>query len=345
MAVLMIRPDRTVHSANPAAENMLHQSARRMVGQSIVDLVRFEDDRIVSGLMEPDANFAAHNTQLFTGDRIGRRVDASLAPIGQHDGWQLLVLNDSGAGADLLDADHATDGFTIRGPEILAHEIKNPLAAIKGAAQLVERQADEKGRRLTELIRTEVDRIALLIDQMQSLTRQTSQPPAACNIHESITHACEILEAAHPGEISVVHEFDPSIPPILAVNESLVQIILNLLTNGMEACKDQPEPRLIVSTRFVSGVSLRLAHENRFVSLPVEVRISDNGPGIPDSLKEDVFSPFVTTKPSGQGLGLALVQKLVRDMNGRIVHDRDERRGLTNFKIFLPLAIERRNRS
>ena len=340
MAVIVIRPDRTIESANSATESLVQKSVRKMLGVPVLEVVRFDDPRIRRGLNESDSNLTARSTMLLL-DGIGQKsVDMMLTPIGSNDGWQLLIIIESGSGQNMLSGDAASDGFAIKGPDILAHEIKNPLAAIKGAAQLLERKLDDPNKRLTGLITGEVDRIALLIDQMQSLTRQTSLPLAPCNIYEPISRACDILEAAHPGQVKIVEEFDPSIPPVMASNENLVQVILNLMTNALEASGQTKKPVIKLTTRFVSGIALRLSRDDasKIVGLPVEIRVSDNGPGIAPEIVQDVFAPFVTTKPNSQGLGLALVRKLVREMNGRIVHDRDRQNGFTNFRIFLPLA-------
>lgn len=337
LAILLIHPERRVHTVNGAAESLFGRSESRLRDRPISELMEFADERVMRGLADPDANFAARRMRVRLCGGPSQQVNISLSPVAQYAGWQVLVIVESGAGSSILQDEHGQDGFAVRGPEILAHEIKNPLAAIKGAAQLLERTADNGGKRLTGLITAEVDRIALLIDQMQTLTRRTMSAAGPCNIYEPIARARAILEAAHGGKVELTESFDPSIPPVLAVPESLVQIVLNLLTNALEAADELPA-RIMLSTRFVSGVSLRLSRQNRYVRLPVEIRISDNGPGIPDEMAEDIFSPFVSTKKNGQGLGLALVQKLVRDMNGRIAHDRDEERGLTHFRIFLPLA-------
>lgn len=338
MAVLLLHSDRSIAAANGAAENLLEQSARRLIGRPLAEFLTFDDERIGAALDQPDTNLAAHGMRVNIGRNSARKVDISLSPVGQGEGWQLLVLNESGAGSPLFDNDQGAEGFAIRGPDILAHEIKNPLAAIKGAAQLIERQLDGPGRRLSGLITAEVDRIALLIDQMQSLTRRTAAPVRPCNIYEPLSRVREIVETAHPGSVRIVEQFDPSIPSVLADADNMVQVLLNLITNAREALEGQGDGCITLTTKFVSGVRVRLSHDDRYIRLPVEIRVSDNGPGIDAQIAEDIFSPFVTTKKTGQGLGLALVQKLVRDMNGRIVHERDAVQGLTSFRLFLPLA-------
>jgi two-component system nitrogen regulation sensor histidine kinase GlnL len=124
----------------------------------------------------------------------------------------------------------------------------------------------------------------------------------------------------------------------------LVQVLINLLSNAAEACRGVERPRVVVRTRFASGLQLHSVGEGRPVRLPIELRVSDNGPGVDSTVRDHVFEPFVTTKKSGQGLGLALVRKLVRDMNGRITLDRDEAEGWTHFRIHLAVAAEGRAR-
>jgi two-component system nitrogen regulation sensor histidine kinase GlnL len=232
----------------------------------------------------------------------------------------------------------------LRAPEVLAHEIKNPLAGIRGAAQLRARKLDEKDQTLTTLIADEVDRVAKLIDQMQTLSRRMAEPIAPCNLHEAVRRAVAVLDAAHDAGLRVEEEFDPSLPAVMGSAHGLVQVVINLVSNAREACRERKEPRVIVRTRFVSGLQLHGAGRSGPLRLPIELRISDNGPGIDPAMREHMFEPFVTSKKSGQGLGLALVRKLVRDMNGRITCDRDEAGGLTHFRVHLAMAPDRRDK-
>jgi two-component system nitrogen regulation sensor histidine kinase GlnL len=191
---------------------------------------------------------------------------------------------------------------------------------------------------LTDLIADEVDRIAQLIDRMQRLGREQPEPVAPLNLHAAIRRACETVSAASAKLLPLREEFDPSLPPVLANEGALVQVLINLIGNAWDACRDATTPEIVIRTRFVSGLVMNVIRLGRPVKLPIEVQVSDNGPGIDPALRDHMFEPFVSSKKNGQGLGLALVSKLVRDMDGRISHERDEAGGWTHFRVHLPMA-------
>lgn len=341
MAVLLVAPDLSIASANPAAEQLTGQGASRLVGRRVSSLFEFDEPLIMNRLTEGEAQLSARDAHVRINNQPARRLDVMTAPVAHTPGWQLLVLHEP-IGVEALGGSvgGASDqgGVTLRAPEVLAHEIKNPLAGIRGAAQLLNRKLEGSDRALTELITSEVDRIAKLIDQMQSLSRRSQEPAAPCNLHEAVRRAQAVIAASDPGRVVIEEEFDPSLPPIMANPDALVQVLLNLLTNAREACEGQADCRIAVRTRFASGIQLHTGPEGKPLRLPIELRVSDNGPGIDPALRDHIFEPFVTAKKQGQGLGLALVQKLVREMNGRISHDRDEARGWTHFRLHLPVA-------
>lgn len=341
LAVFLLTPELTVASANPAAEQLAGQGARRLTGKAVEDLFQFDEPLILKRLSDGDAQLFARDAQVRIKGQGLRRLDVMAAAVAHCPGWQMLVLHET-VGVDALSGDRVGagpgEGVALRAPEVLAHEIKNPLAGIRGAAQLLDRKLDNADRALTGLITAEVDRIAKLIDQMQSLSRRSQEPAVECNLHEAVRHAQAILAAGHAGAFVVEEEFDPSLPPVLASPGALVQVLLNLMTNAREACESASSPRIAVRTRFASGIQLHQGRGEKPLRLPIELRVSDNGPGIDPALRDHIFDPFVTAKKSGQGLGLALVQKLVREMNGRISHDRDEARGWTHFRLHLPVA-------
>ncbi len=341
VAVIMLAPDLTIASVNTAAEQLTGQGARRLLGKPVEDVFGFDEPLILRRLSEGEAQLFARDAGVRILGAATRRIDVMTAPVTHSPGWQILALHEA-AGVEAFSGDGggagAGEGTPLRAPEVLAHEIKNPLAGIRGAAQLLGRKLGDSDRALTELITGEVDRIAKLVDQMQSLSRRGQEPSAPCNLHEAVRRAQAVVAAGRSGGFTVEEEFDPSLPPVMASADALVQVLLNLLTNAREACETQREPRIAVRSRFASGIQLNVGPGGKPLRLPIELRISDNGPGIDPALRDHIFDPFVTGKKNGQGLGLALVQKLVREMNGRVTHDRDEAQGWTHFRIHLPVA-------
>lgn len=334
LAVLVLDSDLRIASANPAAEQLLGLGSRRMLGQKLDELVRFDEARLNNWLAQGDAQISAHAVNIVLKGQTKMQADLTLSPVAGSQGWQLLTLHESGDTGG-LDDDHEA---AVRTPAILAHEIKNPLSAIRGAAQLLSRKLEDNGRSLTALITDEVDRIAKLIDRMQSLGREQPEPVGECNLHEVIHRARSVVDAAVPDKVQIVEEFDPSLPPVLGNADGLVQVLINLISNAREACKESSNPQVKIQTRFVSGFVMNAIRLGRSIRLPIQLRVSDNGPGIDPAIRDHIFEPFVSSKANGQGLGLALVKKLVRDMDGRITHERDEAEGWTHFNIHLPVA-------
>lgn len=350
-AVILLEPGLLIASVNPAGEQFFGQSLRRLAGCRLGDVMTFSDQRLLERLRDYETPVSAREVDVSLKRKGARRIDINVAPVADTPGWQVLTIHDNSAAEALGDDSGGADTAVLRGPEIMAHEIKNPLAGIRGAAQLLARKIDDRDRPLTDLITSEVDRIASLIERMQKLSGRIAPPVEPCNLHESARRAIDVIKAANvkglvPSAPSyrLVEEFDPSLPPVLGSPDGLVQVIINLLSNAIEASQEAEEPRVIIRTRFASGLQLHTTDSGTPVRLPVELRVSDNGPGVDFSMRDHIFEPFVTTKKSGQGLGLPLVRKLVRDMNGRITHERDEEAGLTHFRIHLPLAKETRAR-
>jgi two-component system nitrogen regulation sensor histidine kinase GlnL len=346
-AVLLLQPGQAIASANPAAEQFFGQSLRRLEGKTLESIVTFSDARLLERINDVETPVSAREVVVRIKGHGARRIDVNVAPVADWPGWQLLTIHDNTPTDALGEDSGRADNAALRGPEIMAHEIKNPLAGIRGAAQLLARRIDERDRALTDLITSEVDRIATLIDRMQHLSRRTLPLIEPCNLHEAARRAADVLRAssAEDESLRIEEEFDPSLPAVLGSPDGLVQVMINLLANAREACADDKDGRVIIRTRFASGLQLHATDSGNAVRLPVELRVSDNGPGVPISMREHIFEPFVTTKKSGQGLGLPLVRKLVRDMNGRISHERDETGGWTHFRVHLPLAGEARSRA
>ncbi|MEL7218935.1 MAG: ATP-binding protein, partial [Pseudomonadota bacterium] len=201
-----------------------------------------------------------------------------------------------------------------------------------------------KDKKLARMITDEVDRIARLIDRMQQLGSTRTEPSAPCNPHEAIRSAIATVRAGSADPVEIFEEFDPSLPPVLANRDALEQVLINLVSNARDAAQGNSRPQVTVQTRFVSGLAFSAIRLGRMVRLPIEITVSDNGAGVDPAIRDHVFEPFVSSKQSGQGLGLALVRKLVRDMDGSISHERDTRSDLTHFRLHLPLAAKEKSR-
>lgn len=333
-AMVLISPDLAIADCNPEGEELLGASAARLRGRPFLDLVRFSQERLLESLHDPEAKLVARGVDVGIGER-NWRANLTVSTIASHPGWRTITISDASQGERFGENEVAP---ALRGPAVLAHEIKNPLAAIKGASQLLGRKAQGGEAKLTELIADEVDRIAQLIDRMQRLGREGAEPVSAVNLHHAIHRAMETVQLNCDDALAWREEFDPSIPDVLANEGALVQVLVNLMANARDAAMYSVAPEIKVRTRFASGLVMNVMRLGVPVKLPIEVQVSDNGPGVDKSLRDHMFEPFVSSKPNGQGLGLALVQKLVRDMDGRVSHERDDKVGWTHFRVHLPMV-------
>ncbi|WP_420429208.1 two-component system sensor histidine kinase NtrB [Kordiimonas sp.] len=216
---------------------------------------------------------------------------------------------------------------------MLAHEIKNPLSGIRGAAQLMGRAQDGKHARLTELIVKEVDRIKGLVDELETFSAPHAHTNEAVNIHEVLDHVLDVAVAGFGAKCSFRPRFDPSLPPVYGNFDRLIQVFLNLVKNAVEAAG--PEADITITTSYRHGIWLTGRGGER-IRLPIEVNVLDNGPGIPSHLRGHLFDPFVSGKEGGTGLGLALVARYVSDMEGTVTCDNNPKGG-AHFKVQLAL--------
>ena len=219
---------------------------------------------------------------------------------------------------------------------LLAHEIKNPLAGIKGAAQLIELDANEQLGELAQLIVGEADRIAGLLDRIEGMTGTGQINATPLNIHEILQHAINVTSASFGRHMVIERAFDPSLPSINADKELLIQCFINLLKNACEATGEEGYIKIATSYTLRSISSASAQGREQF--LPLQIDIIDHGAGIAPGLKDVLFEPFISDKAEGSGLGLALVASVISDHNGVI--SVDSQPGLTHFQILLPLMQE-----
>nr|WP_281501178.1 ATP-binding protein [Erythrobacter sp. F6033] len=334
----MIDTDSLIKEANHAAENLLGKSLSRLLGKPITAVLGDLDERVTGRFAAPDSALVARDIRVIASE-VETRVNLTVSPLSSHPGWRVVTLSEI---SHEENAREVEDSSTLGAPSILAHEIKNPLAAIRGAGQLVSRKLPAQDKKLAKMITDEVDRIARLIDRMQELGSTKSEPAAPCNPHEAIRSAIATVRAGDTARVEIAEEFDPSLPPVLVNRDALEQVLINLISNARDAASESASaPKVSVQTRFVSGFTFSALRVGRSVRLPIEITVTDNGSGIDPTMRDHVFEPFVSSKKSGQGLGLALVRKLVRDMNGSISHERDVKRDLTHFRLHLPQSNEK----
>lgn len=342
-ALMLVDPDGCIAQLNHATEDMLGTSAKRLIGERFADVVTTLDDRVADLLAQGEGAVIAHDIRVrFAG--VETPVNISMSTMPAHPGWRVIAISER-AHESATNDERASP--SVGAPSILAHEIKNPLAAIKGAAQLIARKLPHGDKSLARMITDEVDRIARLIDRMQQLGSQTAQTGAPCNPHEAIRSAVATVRAAGMEGVEIVEEFDPSLPLVLAHRDALEQVLINLISNARDACSPSDSnsgadsarvARITIRTRYVSGLVVNAMRVGRKVRLPIEITVTDNGMGVDPALRDRLFEPFVSSKSHGQGLGLALVRKLMRDMNGSISHERESGKGLTHFRLHLAVA-------
>jgi two-component system, NtrC family, nitrogen regulation sensor histidine kinase GlnL len=218
---------------------------------------------------------------------------------------------------------------------MLAHEVKNPLSGIRGAAQLLEESAGASDRELTRLICDESDRICALVDRMEVFSDQRPIERGPVNIHEVLERVRLVAQTGFARHVRFIEDYDPSLPPVHGNRDLLIQVFLNLVKNAAEAVPAQGG-EIQIASAYQHGVRLAVAGSDARVHLPLVISIIDNGEGIPEELGQHLFDPFVTTKHNGTGLGLALVAKVIGDHGGIIEFDSQPRR--TVFRVCLPMV-------
>jgi two-component system nitrogen regulation sensor histidine kinase GlnL len=343
VAIVALDAEDRIVLVNAAEESFLEASSPVLAGSPLrahlspdsplFSLVRQARDRRVS---------VSEDGISLEGPRIGVRfATVTASALGDGDGSVALSIHERTIARKIdhqLVHRNAARSVTAMAA-MLAHEVKNPLSGIRGAAQLLEQSVPAEDRELTRLITEETDRICALVDRMEVFS--DSRPPARgpVNIHQVLEHVRLIAQNGFARQVRFVEGYDPSLPPVFGNRDQLVQVFLNLVKNAAEACPANGG-EITLATAYQHGIRLAVPGSDTPMSLPLVVSVQDNGEGIPEDLRPHLFDAFVTTKTNGTGLGLALVAKIIGDHGGVIEFDSQPRR--TIFRVRLPIYTQPR---
>jgi two-component system nitrogen regulation sensor histidine kinase GlnL len=340
MPVIELDRSSRILFANAAAEPFLGAGRERMKGRQISDMLPPGSPLVMllDLVHTRGGSISEYGIDLAPGRSKGEQIaDVYVSPLTDREGAVLVIqpraiMDKMNRQLTHRDAVRSVGAMA----SMLAHEIKNPLSGIRGAAQLLERSLTEADKPLSQLIRSEVDRIVRLVERFEVFSDGRPLPLAPVNIHEVLDHVTQLAQSGFAAHIRFRADFDPSLPAISGNRDRLVQAVLNLVKNAAEAIGPEAKGGVIrLTTAFRPGVSVAIPTSARRVGLPFEICVIDNGPGIPEHLAGHLFEPFVTSKASGTGLGLALVAKVISDHGGVIECER--LKGQTVFRILLPL--------
>ncbi len=339
--ILVLAEGNRVVYANAASEAFLSTSIAVLKRLTFDDIVAFGCPllSLLDQVRETGATVNEYGVEMaspkFPAPKL---VDVYAGPLPEHPGLVTLMLQQRTM-AQMIERQftHRAAARTVSGmAAVLAHEIKNPLSGIRGAAQLLEQNLSDEDRALSQLICSETERIRNLVDRMEVFGDERPLATEPVNIHDVLDHVRRLAETGFARGLRIVEDYDPSLPPVAGNRDKLVQAFLNLLKNAAEAIGDNLEQgRIVLTTSFRPGVRLSVPGSEARISLPLMIQVEDNGAGVPDHLKPHLFDPFVTTKRNGTGLGLALVAKIIGDHGGIIECDSESKR--TAFRVLLPM--------
>ncbi len=334
---LIIGPDGSLAAANEAAEALFGQ------GLGLLTRGRFRDAlpagsnlvNLLERAAQEGGPVRERGLQINLFGQAAFEADGAAKPLG--DGSVLLTLHVRIGSLNDRTAETAGMRSVVGLGRMLAHEIKNPLAGIRGAAQLLKMGAKAEDAPLAQLIVDETDRVRRLVDRMEAFSDDASPNREVINIHQILNRVRALAANGVADGLTLKESYDPSLPPVFGDEDQLIQVFLNIVKNASEAAHARGDGRgeVTISTGFRHGVRVRSAGGQAMRGAPLEVRITDNGPGVPAHLRDHLFEPFVTTKSFGAGLGLALCAKLVAAHGGLI--DFESEPGRTTFRILLPI--------
>jgi two-component system nitrogen regulation sensor histidine kinase GlnL len=340
--VLLVTADGSISEANAAAEQFFHASKNVLRRHPLAYFIPFGSPllSLVDQVRERSSAVNEYRVDIGTPRNGGERmVDIYASPLVDGRDSVVLVLQERTM-TDKIDRQltHRGAARSVTGlAAMLAHEIKNPLSGIRGAAQLLESSVGDDDRALTRLICDEADRIVKLVDRMEVFSDERPIEREPVNIHSVLDHVRRLAQTGFARHIKIGDDYDPSLPPVFANRDQLVQVFLNLVKNAAEAIGDAADGEIVLTTAFKPGFRLSVPGSANKVTLPLEFCVRDNGQGVPSDMVPHLFDPFVTTKANGTGLGLALVAKIIGDHGGVIECDSQPRR--TIFRVLMPAFL------
>ena len=338
--VLVVDAEDRITELNLAAEQFLASSSGLTLGNRLAEHVPADHPMmaLVAKVRDTGGSMAEYDV-LLENPRIGQHlVTIEAAAIPEEPGHVVIAIRERSIASKIdLQLTHRGAARSVTAmAAMLAHEVKNPLSGIRGAAQLLEQNAGPDDAQLTRLIVDESDRICALVDRMEVFSDSRPIRREAVNIHQVLDHVRRIAQSGFARQVKFVERYDPSLPSVLGNRDQLVQVFLNLIKNAAEATPPDGA-EIVITTAFQHGMRLAVGGTNRRLDLPLVVSIQDNGEGIPEDLRDHLFDAFVTTKTNGTGLGLALVAKIVGDHGGIVDFESQPRR--TTFRVLLPMYV------
>ncbi|MGO9484727.1 MAG: two-component system sensor histidine kinase NtrB [Rhodomicrobium sp.] len=338
-ALVVVDGENRIASANLAAEEFFGMSEAVLKKRALHSVLAFAHPltALAGQVRQTRQTVNEYELELSMPDRQNEVIDV-FASLFSEDGDLVMLMLQRRSMANMIERQ-----LTHRGAArsvsamaaVLAHEIKNPLSGIRGAAQLLEAGAAEEDRPLAQLIVDETGRIRDLVDRMEVFGDERPLNKEPVNIHTVLDHVRRIAHAGFARNIAIAQAYDPSLPEVPGNRDKLIQAFLNLVKNSAEAIGDRPDGQITLSTAFRPGLRMRPANSESSVGLPLEIAVSDNGGGVPPDVKQNLFEPFVTSKTKGTGLGLALVAKIIGDHGGVI--ECESRSRHTTFRTLLPM--------
>lgn len=336
---ILIDADERIADLNPAGEGFLNNSAKWLQGQPVWDRLAVD-----APLEESLKRAREHGTPLFvndvdvgTGARPPLVCNLQIAPVMGRDGWMVMLISPREL-AGRMTQSHSVKSAAksaIGMAEMLAHEIKNPLAGITGAAQLLSMNLPQEDLELTDLIVAETRRIVKLLEQVEQFGNLSAPDRREVNIHDVLDRARRSALLGFGAHMKIIEDYDPSLPMAWGDPDQLLQVVLNLVKNASEAADPINGGTIALHTYYEHSFRLRRA-DGSGQTLPLQIEIIDDGPGLPEAIKGDIFDPFVSGKENGTGLGLALVSKIISDHDGWISVESVP--GRTVFRMSLPRA-------